>query len=645
MIERTIPLRTKDVFLLNDVPVRTEIPRGDKFSSISNLGMLTALRKGKLDIYDTESSNLPGITYKDIYTSYFDYTYYGEPEIEKNYDYNKEIKKRKELIEDFSNNSLVDNDGNFYRKLEHQKDVYISSRLSIELNALLAELRACSPKIIIVTGKWALFFLTGCSSLTSNVGKPGEPKPFGALAKFRASVLQIHECFGEFPPHVLVPIYHTVNAISMPEKAYVFDLDIQRVCYMFQQSKTLGIEYYIKPEKTYIIGNTLNIALSYLNELLEVLEAKPTLVSIDIETFFSSTIDCIGFAYEIDRGCCIPFASKDNSALWSIEDEIYILEKIRSVLLHKNCLHVGQNYQYDSQYFYKLWGIDVRPTHDSMVLHHLLHNKLPKDLAFLCSLYCDTYTYWKGERDGTKENPETRWIYNAKDVCYTLELLLVELDLLESTNDKELKELYSFQIEQLYPELVRTMNRGVRVNKEMKEALYEFFKELLVQVPEKIDNLLGFTFNSNSAVQKKKLFKDYFGIVLKTNKKKGKGDVETCDAKAMLAYMEEEPLLKPFLGVLLEYSALNKFTSTFLGMKLDTDSRARTQYRISGTAFGRLASTKNVWGNGGNLQNLPEKGKIPIYYLLQLLDLWSYEANDAIESINFIEQIEYTEYE
>jgi len=89
----------------------------------------------------------------------------------------------------------------------------------------------------------------------------------------------------------------------------------------------------------------------------------------------------------------------------------------------------------------------------------------------------------------------------------------------------------------------------------------------------------------------------------------------------MLAYMDEYALLKPFLGALLEFSALSKFTSTFLGMKLDSDDRARTQYKITGTAFGRLSSVKNVWGGGGNFQNLPEKGKVPIFLLSQLLEL------------------------
>jgi DNA polymerase I-like protein with 3'-5' exonuclease and polymerase domains len=137
-------------------------------------------------------------------------------------------------------------------------------------------------------------------------------------------------------------------------------------------------------------------------------------------------------------------------------------------------------------------------------------------------------------------------------------------------------------------------------------------------------------------------------MTLKTNKKKGKEATETCDSKAMLAYLEEYPLLRPFLGTLLEYSAANKFTSTFLGMLLDDDGRARTQYRITGTAFGRLASTKNVWGKGSNFQNLPEKGKVPLYYILQLLaqdvEDTSEEALEFVQALEVLEGDENVEY-
>jgi hypothetical protein len=662
MIIRTIPLRQKDVFIINDVPVKKEIENGDKFSAISNLNLLGAFRKGGLNA-GIPGEARPGILYNDIYTSYLDYSYFGSPELEENFDFNKEFKHHRDLVKITSKDlilgeTLVEGEEIFvpsgtaenvlaheFIKLEHQKDVYISKRLHDCLQDLIREIRACQPKMIICTGKWGLFFLTGCTSLTANLGTIYDRKPFGGLNKFRSSILQIHETFGITFPHILVPIYHPVNALTMPDKAYVIDMDIQKLCYMFGKMKTIGIEYYLKPPIVPIIGDTKEKVFSYLNELKEKLSQGETLVSIDIETMFSATIDCVGLAYEINRGICIPFCYKGNSSFWPMEEEIEILIKLREILLNKNCKHIGQNYSYDCQYFYKIFGLSIFPAHDTMILHHLLFNKSPKDLAFLASIYCEHYIYWKDNIASIEENPEIRWRYNISDVCYTLEILQNLLGILDSIGDKALKELYQFQVLKLLPETVKTMNKGVRVNNEMKTELFNYFNNFLLQVPGEINEILGFAYNNNSSPQKKKLFKDFFQMALKSVKKKGKAKAsETCDAAAMIIYTNEYPLLKPFLMCLLEFSALSKFTSTFLGMKLDNDGRARTQYKITGTALGRLASVKNVWGGGGNFQNIPEKGKIPIYWLLQLLNqadgdiALEKESEEFIKSFN--EEIE-----
>ena len=67
MIERAVFPRKKDVMVICDVPVQAEIIRGDKYSSASNLGLLTSLRTGKLTNYTKESiKNEHGINSLDI---------------------------------------------------------------------------------------------------------------------------------------------------------------------------------------------------------------------------------------------------------------------------------------------------------------------------------------------------------------------------------------------------------------------------------------------------------------------------------------------------------------------------------------------------------------------------------------------------
>jgi DNA polymerase I-like protein with 3'-5' exonuclease and polymerase domains len=282
---------------------------------------------------------------------------------------------------------------------------------------------------------------------------------------------------------------------------------------------------------------------------------------------------------------------------------------------HPNAMHVGQNYNYESQFYAKMWCMKINAEWDTMLIHHILFNYLPKDLAFLASCYCEHYTYWKGERLGSEDHPETRWEYNIKDICYTLEVFYIILDMLEAEGGK-LYELAKFQQKRIAPIALKTMSRGVNVNKEEKDRLYNFFSSLMGDMVDKVNTILGLEFNQNSTPQKKKLFTEFFGMELKT--KKGGG--ETCDAKAMLAYIYEYPLYRPFLTLLLEYASLKVFTNNFLGMKLDEDGRARTSYDISGTSTGRWASRKNVWGNGGNFQNIPSKGKIKLKYAVEVME-------------------------
>ncbi|MFA6201263.1 MAG: DNA polymerase [Bacteroidales bacterium] len=654
MLNRPLYPKQKTVTLICDVPNKIEIENEEPFSSASNLNLLTSLRNGRVNIWNkTPVPNYVGINSLDIFTTYLDYSYFGEGEIDGNFDFGKEICKRKDVTT--RQDSLVESDecggvngvaslGRFsptpevqffretdsifsrYYQIPHQKDCFVSERLYKHIQALLEEIRKTKPKLIILTGKWSLFFLTGSVTLAQTAGNVKDRKPLGGLVKYRSSVMKIHECWGEFEHNpIVVPIYHPVNASGMPDKIPVMELDIQKLAYRYHKIKEHGTSYFTEPNKEYILGTTKEIILSTLGEYKRILDEKPTLLSCDIECFFLSVIDCIGLTLSKDSGICIPFATVNNPNYWSLEDEVEIMVALREVMLHPNALHVGQNYSFDTQFYHFNWLMQIYGEHDTMVLHHILFNYLPKDLAFLASIYCEFYQYWKDEISATELNPETRWLYNIKDVQYTLEVLENLLNIL-SKEDQKLQDLYVFQQKRLSPVLVSMMNRGVKVDVEEKERLYTFFKGLMVDIEKRINEVLGFEFNQNSTPQKKALFKDFFGITLKVKKKGGN---ETCDASAMLQYIEEYPMFRPFLTLMLEYASLKVFVNNFLGMKLDDDNRARTQYRISGTATGRLASTKNVRGKGGNLMNIPSKGKIDLRYAVEVLDA-SEENEDLI---------------
>jgi len=621
-------LRKKDIMLVCDVPVKKELEWQEPFSSASNLNLLTSLRTGMADPFNhVKLEGHIGINSTDIHTTYLDYSYYGEDDVEDNFDFKSEFKKKKDLhslvvrggiteylvektVETVTEKSIKRH--SFY-KLETHKDLYISYRLKSQLDCLVKEIREVQPKIVIVVGKWSLFFLSGLVSLAQTQGNYKDRKPLGGLVTYRASIMRLHQSLG-LPDTLLYPMYHTINSVTMVDKTTIMDLDLQKISHVYATSKEKGIEYYMVPDKKYQASIDKVAILEFMDSIYSRVQAKPTLVAIDIETMFGSIIDCIGLAVDIDNGLCIPFASVSTPYIWSVEDEAEIMYKLYLIMSHKNCLHIGQNYSYDCQFYYTIWGMVFSATKDTMGISHTLYNYMPKDLAFLASIYCEHYIYWKGEVKASEDSPETRWKYNAKDCMYTLEVYLVLQDILDYAPEK-LQQFYEFQQLEVAPALDVIMNRGVRIDVEEKERLYKFFKELMDTVYKRLQGILGVEWNLNSPPQKKKVFKDLLGMTLITKK----GGAETTEAAAMRDYIEEYPMYAGFLTLLLEYQSLKVFVSNFLAMKLDRDNRARTQYKQFFTDTLRLSSVKNVYGTGGNFQNIPERGKIELKYIEQVL--------------------------
>lgn len=616
--------------LINDIPVRLEIDMEEPFSSSSNLNMLTSLRTGRINVFNqTPVTAHVGIKSSKIFATYLDYSYFGEPDIESNFDFNSEIRKKSDLYQlEVRDNPeqvhFVEKDTDtlttksicrhtFY-KVPHQKDCYISYRLNEQLQALLNEIKETDPKFIIITGKWALFFLTGIPLLSKTKGNAKDRRPLGGLVTYRSSIMAIHECYG-VSGCIVMPMYPTIASMRMPDKIPMLELDLQKIGRMYHKIMEAGTGYYTIFDKKIHASEDKADILNFLKDLLARLDSEPTKLSVDIETMFKSIVDCIGITDSTEYGLCVPLAKVGCPNVFSLEDEVEIMEQVYHVMVHPNALHVGQNYNYDTAFFYKLYCLDIHATTDTMVLHHILYNFLPKDLAFLASLYCEKYTYWKGEIDATKEAPETRWAYNVKDVCYTLEVEQVLTGIL-TNSDQALQDLYRFQQDKLSPILDHMVWRGVRIDVAEKKRLYTFFSGLIVSMLSTVNDVIGEDFNVNSTPQKRKVFKDLLNMELEKSKK----GTDTCDAAAMLVYLEKYPLYYPFLQLLLEHASLKVFTNNFLGMLLDEDDRARTQYKIAGTATGRLASVKNVWGRGGNFMNIPSKGKIDLTQAVELAD-------------------------
>lgn len=631
MLARPLYPRQKNVMVINDYPNKNEIDRGESWSSYSNLSLLTALSTGRVHSKDKSLalSGFKGIKGSDMYTTYLDFGNGSE----NTFDYIDDFRKHKELV--LLNDKLYPAEytldhvdvypDNYFVPNPLQKDSYVHQRLWQNVLDLMEEIQLVQPKIIIVTGKWGLYFLTGVTTLAQNLPTPKDKKPLGGLLKWRASSLQLHALFN-LPEIIVFPMYHTLNSVMMPDKIRVIELDLQKVAWMYQRVvvNDEGTSIYLKPDKRYHYSFSFEDNISYLNQLKELLDSKPYLVGVDIETMHNSVIDCIGFTLNIDEGFCVPFCTAKEVNLWSEDEEAELLFMMQEILTHPNMRIMGQNFSYDSQYLFHFWLIVCKATHDTMILHHVLFNYMSKNLSFLASLYCDSYKYWKDEVEVIADTPETRWIYNVKDVCYTLEIVEVLLGMLEVEPTK-LQEFYAFQIDEVVPALTKMMNKGIRTDINKKQQLYNQLNVLLEKVEAMVNDLLGFEINLKSFPQVKALFKDFLGIKPVFDKKTKS---ETFGSVAMLTYLEQYPIHEPLIKLILEYRTMGIFVRTFLKAEVDFDNRLRCSYNAAGTKSYRLSSKKNAFGRGLNLANVPSKGKIDLKFCLTDYDFDSTETED-----------------
>ena len=118
-----------------------------------------------------------------------------------------------------------------------------------------------------------------------------------------------------------------------------------------------------------------------------------------------------------------------------------------------------------------------------------------------------------------------------------------------------------------------------------------------------LEEVVGHPLNPKSPKQMKEFFYDEVG--LPTQKVRKTGGVTT-HAEALTTLAKKEPLIKPITDCISELRSLGVFLSTFIKAPLGEDGRLRSSYNIAGTETFRWSSSKDAFGTGLNLQNIPK---------------------------------------
>lgn len=201
------------------------------------------------------------------------------------------------------------------------------------------------------------------------------------------------------------------------------------------------------------------------------------------------------------------------------------------------------------------------------------------------------------------ETEEERWIYNCEDCVRTRECGEAEAEVIKSLG---LQEVDAFQ-QELFHAVLQTMLRGVLVDKAARSAFAAELQEEMAKREQYFINVLGHPMNPRSSAQMINLFyNDLQQRPIMSRATKHSPSHLTCDDDALELLKVREPILRPLINNIGEYRSIGVFLSTFVLAPLDADGRMRCSFNICGTETYRFSSSKNAYGSGTNLQNIPK---------------------------------------
>ncbi len=496
-----------------------------------------------------------------------------------------------------------------------EKNCFILDYAFNELKRLRSEILQSKPKLIICSGKWSLYFLTG---LTSQ--KDTAKSSYGTLMKWRASSLKLSPWW-EYSDAIVMPILPISSKFQLPGLQYLVQWDLKRIGKIAKAAMLGDVDEFRSKEENFIFADAPSTTTSSLfavqvkRKLMDLLlQADVGILKLacDVETMSYAYIDCLGIAWSSTEAICIPFATKYSPHYFRELDELEVFSLLWKLLLHPNVKHVGQNYSYDMQYFWRNLLMRIEPEQDTMIMNHVLFSTMDKNLGFLSSLYCKVHVWWKDEGKTNKGASDIeRWIYNCKDCCNTYEIA-EQLEIIYSNSSEELRNALEFQIKEVLPAITEVMTRGVRLDSITRDKQIDELLNKANKIAAKFIQAVGEPINLNSPIQLKELFYELFKckkVWKKVTDDNGiTKNVLTLDEETLKELWETELLIRPFIDMLLDYKRLSKTASGLKALTLDTDSRLRCSYNICGTDTYRFSSNANAFGTGTNLQVI-SKGK------------------------------------
>lgn len=356
-----------------------------------------------------------------------------------------------------------------------------------------------------------------------------------------------------------------------------------------------------------LINPSFKQTMSFLRDLQKA--KKPT--AADIETINGYTA-CIGFANDPHYGICINWRDVRENR-YSFKEELEIRLEIQKLANHfkkHKVPLIGQNSQFDwywTALYDQMW---LHFSDDTLLQHHTLYPQLPHGLAFLVAQYTN-HPFYKDDAQTWREGGDidTFWRYNGKDSCLTL---AVWSKMMRELEQQGMLRFYRDHVMRATPHLVQATVHGVAVDMDRKADIVEAVSEDVQKIKRQFWDIVqditedeDYEPNPGSHQQMRELYFQRLRL-------KGYGtSTDETNRKHMLKEPSNSAQAKEMLVLVDKYSEEAKFLGTYAKSKPGADNRFRCQYNQFGVqkAPGRLSSSSLLDGQGGNMQNQPERAK------------------------------------
>lgn len=158
----------------------------------------------------------------------------------------------------------------------------------------------------------------------------------------------------------------------------------------------------------------------------------------------------------------------------------------------------------------------------------------------------------------------------------------------------------------LFPVLMFLQTRGIKVDMSALIATRDEIVKTAASKQEELNELVGHEINVNSSKQMQQYFYVELGIPPYFNE--GRVTVDDTSLQRLSRGTAKRPGLRQ-AKLVQDIRGLEKLHGTYLNIEFDLDERMRCSYNPRGTKFGRLSSSKTIFGTGTNTQNLPQEFK------------------------------------